>query len=93
MDRRYGLFHEDWEPARVALSCHLALDLLCQETQEAWWLCYCCLESPLSQCLEVSPTLEGRCGGRTLSGELLISKEDREGGDDMRPYLLLPFVE
>ena len=31
-----SLFLEDWELARVALSCHIALDLLCQEMQEAW---------------------------------------------------------
>ena len=30
------LFLEDWELSRAALSCHLALDLLCQEMQEAW---------------------------------------------------------
>ena len=28
-------FLEDWELARVALSCHVALDLLCQEMHEA----------------------------------------------------------
>ena len=27
---------EDWKVARVAVSCHLALDLLCQEMQDAW---------------------------------------------------------
>ena len=34
------LFLEDWELARVALSCHLASDLLCQEFQEAWLLLF-----------------------------------------------------
>ena len=29
------LLLEDWELARVALSCHMALDLLCQEMREA----------------------------------------------------------
>ena len=24
--------------AKVALSCHMALDMLCQEMHEAWWL-------------------------------------------------------
>ena len=30
------LFLEDWELAWVAVSCHLALDLLCHEMQDAW---------------------------------------------------------
>ena len=30
------LFLEDWELARVAVSCHLALDLFCQVAQDAW---------------------------------------------------------
>ena len=31
-----SLFLEDWVLARVALSRHIALDLLCQEMHEAW---------------------------------------------------------
>ena len=31
-------FLKDWELAKVALSCHVALDMLCQEMHEAWWL-------------------------------------------------------
>ena len=31
-----ALFLQDWELARVALSCHLALDMLCQEMHEEW---------------------------------------------------------
>ena len=30
------LFLEDWELARVALSCHIALNLLCQEMHKPW---------------------------------------------------------
>ena len=30
-----SLFLKDWELARVALSCHMALDMLCQEMREA----------------------------------------------------------
>ena len=30
------LFLEDWELARVALSGHITLDMLCQEMHEAW---------------------------------------------------------
>ena len=28
-----ALFLEDWEPRRVALSCHMATDLLCREKE------------------------------------------------------------
>ena len=38
-------FLEDWELAQVALSCRLALDILCQEMQEVH---FC----PLLQCFE-----------------------------------------
>ena len=78
------LFLEDWELAREVLSCLLALDLSCQEVQEAWQPRCCCLGRPPSQCLEVSPTLEGlwqygvEYGGRTLGGELL--NFDRRSG-------------
>ena len=30
-----SLFFEDWEVGRVALSCHLSMDLLCQEMRDA----------------------------------------------------------
>ena len=43
------LFLEDWEPARVALSRHEAVDMMCQEMHEAWWQGRRCQESPLSQ--------------------------------------------
>ena len=29
-------FLKDWELAKVALSCHMALDMLCQVMHEAW---------------------------------------------------------
>ena len=32
---KISLFLKDWELARVALSCHIALDMLCQEMHEA----------------------------------------------------------
>ena len=31
-----SLFLKDWDLAKVALSCHMALDMLCQEMHEAW---------------------------------------------------------
>ena len=45
---KISLFLEDWELARVALSCHIALDMLCQEVHEAWQLGCCCQRGPLS---------------------------------------------
>ena len=36
---KISLFLQDWELAKVALSCHMSLDMLCQEMQEAWWMC------------------------------------------------------
>ena len=33
---KISLFLQDWELAKVALSCHVALDMLCQEMREAW---------------------------------------------------------
>ena len=36
------LFLQDWELAKVALSCHMALDMLCQEMHGPWKLvCRC----------------------------------------------------
>ena len=32
---KISLFLKDWKLAKVALSCHMALDMLCQEMQEA----------------------------------------------------------
>ena len=61
---------EDWELARVAVSCHLALDFLCQKLQDARvvvaLLSFCC---PLLQCfLKASPIMEGLgCDGRETS--------------------------
>ena len=33
---KISFFLKDWELAKVALSCHMALDMLCQEMHEAW---------------------------------------------------------
>ena len=32
---RLSLFLEDWELPRVSLSCHISLDMLCQQMHEA----------------------------------------------------------
>ena len=32
-----ALFLQDWELGRVALSCHMAMDLLCQEMRDVCW--------------------------------------------------------
>ena len=46
---KLSLFLVDWELVRVALTCHVALDMLCQEVHEAWWLGCRCQGSLLSQ--------------------------------------------
>ena len=33
---RRNVRRKDWELARVALGCHVALDMMCQEMHEAW---------------------------------------------------------
>ena len=33
---KISLFFKDWELAKMALSCHMALDMLCQEMHEVW---------------------------------------------------------
>ena len=33
---KISLFLQDLELAKLALSCHMALDMLCQEMNEAW---------------------------------------------------------
>ena len=33
---KISLFLQDWELAEVALSCRMALDMLCQGMHEAW---------------------------------------------------------
>ena len=43
---KISLFLGDWELGRVALSCHIALDLLCQEMHEASWLGCRCQRGP-----------------------------------------------
>ena len=54
-----SLFLEDWELASVALSCHIALDMLCQEMHEAWMLGCCCLRGLWSQQESLSLTVDG----------------------------------
>ena len=70
----------------MALSCHLALDLLCQEMQEAWKSMHCRqLRGPLLHRLNVSPILEGLqqcgvgCDRRTTSYELARSISGETG--------------
>ena len=47
-----SLFLEDWEVGRVALSCHLSMDFLCQETRDACKGSSESLGSPRSLCQE-----------------------------------------
>ena len=43
---KLSLFLKDWELARAALSCHIALDMLCQEMHEAGLLGCCSQRGP-----------------------------------------------
>ena len=45
-----ALFVEDWELGRVALSCHMTMDLLCQEMRDACWDSSESQGSPCSLC-------------------------------------------
>ena len=47
--RNHAFGLEDWDLGRVALSCHMALDL-CQEMRDASWLSSKSRGSPLSLC-------------------------------------------
>ena len=42
-----ALFLQDWELDRDAFSCHMAMDLLCQEMRDACWVSSESLDSPL----------------------------------------------
>ena len=35
---KISLFLQDWELAKLALSCHMGLNMLCQRMREAWKL-------------------------------------------------------
>ena len=45
-----ALFLEDWELGRVALSCHMTMDLLCQDRRDACWDSSESLGSPCALC-------------------------------------------
>ena len=45
-----ALFLADWELGRVASSCHVTMDLLCQEMRDAYWDRSESLGSPVSLC-------------------------------------------
>ena len=47
-----SLFLEDWEVGRVALSCHLSMDLLCQEMENVFKEGSESLDCPCSLCSE-----------------------------------------
>ena len=47
---KLALLLEDWELGRVALCCHMAMDLLCQEMRDACWDSSESLGSPRSLC-------------------------------------------
>ena len=45
-----ALFLKDWELGRVALSCHMTMDYLCQEMVDACWESSESMSSPRSLC-------------------------------------------
>ena len=53
-----ALFLEDWELGRVALSCHMATDLLCQELRDACWWAQCQRSSRVELSQQQSLSLE-----------------------------------
>ena len=55
-----ALFLEDWEPGRVALNCHMTVNLSCQELRDA---CWDCSESLGSSCSLCSQCREGFLAG------------------------------
>ena len=62
-----SLFLEDWELARVALSCHIALDLLCQEMHEACLLGVAAAKEACCHSKE-SPSLTTGCDSKGEEG-------------------------
>ena len=69
-------FLEDWELARVAVSCHDGLYLLCQEMQDAW-LCG-------STCYQLLPTVAAFC--RFFPSRMGCSSVERVARGGVRRY-------
>ena len=68
-----SLFIEDWELGRVALSCHMALDLLCQDMRDACQDSSASLGSPCSLCSQCWKILSQRNGrSRNAVGSWLV---------------------
>ena len=59
-----ALFLEDWELGRVALSCHTATDLLCQETRHECWVRS---ESPGTSFAVITVPMKFSCGAVTAT--------------------------
>ena len=65
-----GFLPKDWELGRVALSCHMAMDVLCQEMRDACWDSSESLGSPCSMCSQcwedsLAEEWEGREPGKS----------------------------
>ena len=86
-----ALFLKDWELGRVALNCHLSMDLLCQEMRDAYWgssdshgsLCSLCLEcqvlwwkSERTGCLGSQPSQQIK-PSLTVDGAVTFLGEER----------------
>ena len=58
---------EDWEVGRVALSCHLSMDLLRQEMRDACWESSECLDAVRSLCSECQEGRRRKPSGGTVT--------------------------
>ena len=65
-----AIFLEDWELWRVALSCHITMDFLCQETREACW--------------DSSESLGAPCCVRSVR-KVLLRQSERNGCLESQP--------
>ena len=74
--RWWALFLEDWELGRVALSCHMTMDVLCQEMGDACWDSSESLGSPCSVCSQCyKDALAEEWEGRELGKSTVTASE------------------
>ena len=56
---KVSLFLKDWVLGRVATTCHIALDMLCQEKHEPWKLAMLPEKPQCHSKISLSPTIDG----------------------------------
>ena len=77
---KVSFFLEDWELARVALSCHIALDMFCQEVHEVWLVAGLLLpERPPCRSMEAFLSPWTGCDNKGEGGGGRKIKERRKG--------------